>query len=692
MLTLLIDNQQAIIKAGTTFKITRVNPYFDTTGDYTFEVTLPLRHCPANRAIFGTPDLPQSRHIPLLGQRHTMQLIAPPLALRGTATITSVTESDIRVQLIAGTGALINTLTDDDNTTQYIDQMDLGNAWDSFPPTVAYVIGDNHEICRPGIDLATQIKIFKAMPTTPALDSLTMAFGTSDQTDAVIFPVCASDDEHYKLYNAIDFSQDRPHLATYINEILVDVKVNGKGENPEDFIYTTTKTDVTTLSPQPYLLDILQRIIRATGYTIGDWSAYTTNPLTAGLYITNVRETLSRAAALPHWTLKELLTQVQNFLGATFTISDDTHTINLIPRPNYYAPTHTTPIPLTQVTDTHTTDIDQKDESNGNATTNITYKIDNIDPKLQLPDEVWQNAQVITLLSEGDIRAHFATLTDEEKAASHILYHERVGGRTYAILSYTDTTNNNRTVYDLAEVDQLAPLLHDTTKRDNPTELKIIPALVTPSIPTWQDYTLPWTKATYPRYRVLQPSEGPSARPIFLCSGPTTGQDTLYSVDQAINAGDNTSNNTNTTDTKDIIELAWYGGPDLTSFDFVDTTSPATAPCPISIPYIQDKTTGYYIRPPRLHIKPLLFPQHGPFSLADTHQVSTLGSIGSLLTGAASIDTRVEHQVQFLDDIPLDPTRTLLISGRRYAIHKLEITLTPTGIDPLKTAYLYEIQ
>lgn len=674
MLTLLIDNHPAIIKSGTTFKLTRVNPYFDTTGDYTFEVTLPLRHCPENRAIFGTPDLPQSQHTPLLGQRHPMQLIAPPLTLRGTATITSVTETDIRVQLIAGTGALLNSLTDDDNNPQYIDTLPLGNAWDQWP---AYTNGHNHY--TPGKSIHDQKVIFCYMvPSSDGtIDPHIMAYGTYPQTDSVCFPVYMQ--EENIVCNGWTFEDDdranSPHLAYF--------------EEGDDEKHILPDIDDSRLTPQPYLLDILQRIIRATGYTIGDWSAYTTNPLTNGLFIVNGRNSIKRADALPHWTLKELITQVQNFLGATFTISDDTHTINLIPRPNYYAHTHTTPIPLTHVIDTHTTDIDQKAITNDNAAANITYRFPTDDPQLILPQEVWQNATVLEFLSIGDIRAHFATLTDEEKAASRILYHDKLSGCTYAILHRADSETADTYTYELAEVDLCAPLVQDNKKRSDMTELKIVPAQTVRSEYNWSG----WIKGDSYEYRDDYTTD--YSYPLITSSSTTDSPESAYSVDRAINDNKDSTDDTTTSDL-DTLELAWHGSIDQIYFQAYPgncTLKERAIPCPISIPYIKDDKSGYYVTPTRLHIKSLIFPPHGPFSLSDAKNGlrSTLGSIGHLLTGAASIDTRVEHQVQFLDDIPLDPTRTLLIAGRRYAIHKLEITITPTGIAPLKTAYLYEI-
>ena len=45
MLQLTIGGLPAVLKAGTSIKLTRENPFFSDAGDYTLEVTLPLDGC-----------------------------------------------------------------------------------------------------------------------------------------------------------------------------------------------------------------------------------------------------------------------------------------------------------------------------------------------------------------------------------------------------------------------------------------------------------------------------------------------------------------------------------------------------------------------------------------------------------------------------------------------------------------------
>lgn len=105
MLQLILDGRTAVIKKGTTFTITLENPALTDRGTYTLEVTLPLRGCPDNLRILG----PLHRlETPLATDTHltdggTFHLISPPaIDLTGTWRVTSLTDTEAKVQLTAG--------------------------------------------------------------------------------------------------------------------------------------------------------------------------------------------------------------------------------------------------------------------------------------------------------------------------------------------------------------------------------------------------------------------------------------------------------------------------------------------------------------------------------------------------------------------------------------------------------------
>lgn len=642
---LTINNQTAEIKKGTTIKLTRVNPYFADQGDYTLEVQLPLRGCPTNLAIFGPRNHPATTQYPHIGEQYTMHLIAPPLQLEGTATVTSITETEVKVQLKAGVKA-----SPLNNDTTYIDELPLGNAWDGFG-SVQY---SNSEVLSSGTDVRTQIKIFSSCISQKFLRTTTpvrqAAYGTYGQTDAICLPIYSSTDD-----------------------IIA---------NPANMITTTPglygdSIDSITLAPCPYLLDITARIFKCLGFTPNDWSQYTDNPLTRAIYIANTRQTLQRAKILPHWTVKEFLNELQNLLGCVFTFKG--RYVDMYTRQHYYTQNRK-PITITQVSDTHTINISTDPEAETTANGNVDYDYPNISPMLRLPDEVWQNATILPTATYEEAKNHYDKLTDYYKKQSPNLYTVTPTNRAYAILI------NESDTPALCEVDQFAPLMR-TTNREQMTKLRITPAnmLITdPHIAT-NNGQLKDDKPENGRY------------PIIAVADTILTKSNVYSVNNAINPPDTDTPDT-TTEAKDHIDIAWYNGENDTYYREAHYTPTSKdyfySLCPIAIPYTTDSDGPHHITTLKTSAQTFPTPE-GPFALTTKGPINTnvtYGNIGQLLTTAPTIDTRIELQVQFTDTINPDPTQPYLIGSRRYACARLEITIDQNGIQPLKQAYLYEIQ
>lgn len=645
MMQLTINNQTAEIKKGTTIKLTRVNPYFADQGDYTIEVQLPLRGCPANLAIFGPRNHPATTQYPHIGEQYTMQLIAPPLQLEGTATVTSITETEVKVQLKAGVKA-----SPLNNDTTYIDELPLGNAWDGFG-SVQY---SNSGVLSSGTDVRTQIKIFSSCigqkflrTTTPVRQA---AYGTYGQTDAICLPIYSSTDDI--IANPADMVTTTPHLD---------------GDSIDDI----------TLAPCPYLLYITARIFRCLGFTPRNWNQYTENPLTRGIYIANTRQTLQRAKILPHWTVKEYLNELQNLLGCVFTFSG--RYVDMYTRQHYYTQNRK-PITITQVSDAHTINISTDPEAETTANGNVDYDYPNISPMLRLPDEVWENATILPTATYEEALNHYNKLTDYYKKQSPNLYTVTPTNRAYAILI------NGYDKPILREVDQYPPLMR-TTNREQMTKLRITPANML--------ITSPLIATNNGKLKDDEPDKG--RYPIIAVADTILTKSNVYSVNDAINPPDTDTTDT-TTEAKDHIDIAWYDGENATYYHEASDTHTLKfyyySLCPIAIPYTTSSDGPRRI--PTLKTQGQTFPTpEGPFALITKGPINTLatyGNIGQLLTTAPTIDTRIELQVQFTDTINPDPTQPYLIGSRRYACARLEITIDQNGIQPLKQAYLYEIQ
>lgn len=654
MMNLWINGKQALLKSGTSFKLTRVNPYFEDQGDYTFEVQLPLAGCVSNQRIFGPVHRSEQRLVPLVGAKYSMRLLAPPLDLSGYAQVTNVTDTEVKVQLVAGRSSFSHAIEDN---AEYVDKLSLGNAWDIFPD---FDSGDGG--WTPGHDTEEQTKIFAYKPKDidGKVDVETMMHGTYGQTDCVCFPVYALSDSKVVNPHVVQFLAGSSDIANYtkVTYPLALTYVNGEDAEPGSGL---PRMDTTLLAPQPYLLDLTRRIIKAVGYDVGSLSEVEATWM-RHIFIANTRAVIRREAALPHWTLPDFLKEVQNFLGVVFTV-DGRKRVSLRFRKSWYGNSAAMQ-ELKQVSDDLSTDIDKDGENKGSSAGNVDYDWPNDDDMLRLPDEVWENAVVMECASLSAIRTHFNSLKDAEKAKSLYLYKDKATGHTYAILHRKDVPK----AYELHRVDQCAPLIRDTDSRDIDTTLKIVPARM-----ILQAYY--GAKPTDPG--LLEDGEMNNGYPILSVDDTSLATTNYYSVDNAINPKEDTESES-TDEGKDVMEVAYYDG----------STSYGTTgfPIPTAVSFVTDETTGFREHPTMLTDKSGRLPEDGVFTLGNN-----AGTIGEALSDGASVDTRAEHLFQFTDRIPGDPMVPYLIRGKRYACHKLEFTIDEHGVRPLKQGYFYEI-
>lgn len=117
---IIINNQIAVIKSGTSFEYVSENRLFGGGDDYTFAITLPLAGCPRNQAIFG--HLNRADVVPNK-IRYDCEIRCRNFVRFGTVTVTEVTEQNIKVQFLAGRS---EQNFDDTWDKVYINELTLG--------------------------------------------------------------------------------------------------------------------------------------------------------------------------------------------------------------------------------------------------------------------------------------------------------------------------------------------------------------------------------------------------------------------------------------------------------------------------------------------------------------------------------------------------------------------------------------
>lgn len=617
MIKLIIDGKEAVIKAGTSFKLTRMNPYFEDQGDFTFEVQLPLDGCAENLAIFGALHRAEVGLAGWANKELPMHLIAPPVNVVGVAKVMTVSEAEVKVQLLAGKSAVNDFGKDAEGKDLYIDELDLGLKLDNTNTPVGH-----------------QEPYDK--------DHLFVTFPVRDGNGMIV---------NYPLW------------SFYVG--------------PTDWERQACKYQ--NYAVQPYLATVINQIFKKLGYA--QILNVFNQPWLKDVFVANNVQTNNVDDILPHWTVEEFFTELRNAFGVYLEVKRGTDVlgqsrkyVNLVSLTSHYS--GGADVVLEQVTDELTADIDHDESAKTTKEGNTDYEHGSISGILRLPDEVWQHAIIKTFNDESLLRLWVGQniKTEEEKSTSKWLFVDLNLNRTYA---YLKSAKDGK--FYLAQVDVFPPLIRNgafykaATNREINTKLRIVPLQM-----AYQDFSCEIVRdPNYTWYFEKLITDKLKGIPILMSSADSVVPDKqTYSVNGVIN-GDADST---TDETKKADKLYVAFNPNVA---WEKTGEYFPYKVPLGINYLPTED-GFYL-PLSLNTN---IPQ--PFSLRPS--LNEAASVSYNLEFMQSIKTAVERQFLFLDDVDVDPTATYVIKGKRYACHKIEVTIDTNGVQPLKRGYFYEIE
>lgn len=618
MIKLLIDGKEAVIKAGTSFKLTRMNPYFEDQGDFTFEVQLPLDGCAENLAIFGALHRAEVGLAGWANKELPMHLIAPPVNVVGVAKVMTVSEAEVKVQLLAGKSAVNDFGKDAEGKDLYIDELGLGLKLDNTNTPVGH---------QEPYDIDHQF---------------------------VTFPV-------------------RDGNGMIVNYPLWKFYVGATGWERQECKYQN-------YAVQPYLATVINQILKKLGYE--QLLNVFNQSWLKDVFVANNVQTNNVDDILPHWTVEEFFTELRNAFGVYLEVKRYTgvldqsvkYYVNLVSLNSHYS--GGADVVLEQVTDELTADIDHDESAKTTKEGNTDYEHESISGILRLPDEVWQHAIIKTFNKESLLRLWIGQniKTEEEKSTSKWLFVDLNLNRTYA---YLKSAKDGK--FYLAQVDVFPPLIRNgafykaATNREINTKLRIVPLQM-----AYQNFDCNFVlDPNYNWFFENEITDKLKGIPILMSSADSVVPDKqTYSVNGVIN-GDAEST---TDETKKADKLYVAFNPNVA---WEKTGEYFPYKVPLGINYLPTED-GFYLP---LSLKTSI-PQ--PFSLRPS--LNEAASVGYNLEFMQSIKTAVERQFLFLDDVNVDPTAAYVIKGKRYACHKIEVTIDTNGVQPLKRGYFYEIE
>lgn len=260
---------------------------------------------------------------------------------------------------------------------------------------------------------------------------------------------------------------------------------------------------INNFAVQPYVWIMAQKIAEATGFSLDKQdNALYTNDFFRRVFIVNTNNLVSCAKCLPHWTVNEFWTEVENTFGMVLDIDYSTMSMRLRTRTDFYkeirAESMTTlPFVLDEFS------LDMQDETRTDISVNSVgfSDFDNGSEDL-LSDGVTGNAEIINIHSDinqllteikaynGDRKEKYKRSLFECADGRQFIYASDCGAdagdRTDQSMTNGDSSDLNGGKHDhtrpagkgegLAEVNMFRPRMKDDNSDDIDISLRFVPA------------------------------------------------------------------------------------------------------------------------------------------------------------------------------------------------------------------------
>jgi len=427
MTELYINNRLVELPNNTSIKLLDENPYFTKSSKYTYDVEVPLKGSTNNIRIFGclhrqdVEKLIVTYKARIISDNHTV--------IDGTATLTSVTENGIKLQILAG-NAEMNFLSKYEKV--YIDELTLGY------------------ITKPdGTAFKSSKEIIEYESSLNDENNRKFLIGTYAETNYIFMPVKRSDEDYP--YNNIGIEYNLVGGGHYRAEFMTQIFIHVGNQWPVFPGYN--------IAPQPYMCYILRKILEVLGYSVVRNDIEST--VMANEFIANDKIITDFSQVLPHWTISEYMTQIERHFGVVFRLNDITRNAEIINRDSYYKEDNDEYI--NSVEDEYTVTSDA-DETKDITDSNIKYSFNSVDKYMQIDEDVLKKFDKVVKPTLDELSMYYKSLSDDDKG-KHV--YEADG------IQYYDKVENS--THSLVECNQYRRLIRDSENDSNDIEIKIVP-------------------------------------------------------------------------------------------------------------------------------------------------------------------------------------------------------------------------
>ena len=361
MITCIINGMAAYPAASQSIKITYANQYVTDDGEYSYDITFPMSIMNNRRVFENVSRFDVSKNTKKYDD--CKLYISGRLVLSGVGTIISVTESDIKLQVVGGKSRI---KYNDRMTKHYIDEIPFG-------------VAD-----KPGY-------------------TVDKGFSQGFKNFQKINDIYRLDEDKSKFLGV-----EGKWCFVPVRDETNDMIANFVGVDKTKQFIGYNAPFIMNLAVQPNLMYILRNVVEYEGYTLmrNDFDCKPWNLL----YIASAYKTRELRKALPHWSSYTFIEEFRKLFNATIVFDDIRKTCSVINASELSTLGSVNIDPL----DEYTTDYDEDGSFSTSSTANLEYNLGdsaNRDDYEVISKKVFESFEIVNSTEVMGEDRQFATTT-----------------------------------------------------------------------------------------------------------------------------------------------------------------------------------------------------------------------------------------------------------------------------------------
>ena len=626
MITCIINGHKAYPISTSSIKVTYANQYATDDGEYTYDITFPMNIL-ENRVIFkNVSRLEVKKNIAKFDD--CKLFCNSQLIMSGVGTILSVTEKEIKLQIVGGKSRI---KFNDRMTKHYIDEIPFGTA------------------DKPGY-------------------TIDKGFSQGFKNQLKIKDIYRLNENYSEFLGA-----EGRWCFMPVRDETNDLIANFVGVDKTKQFIGYNAPFIMNLAVQPSLMYIFRKVVEYEGYTLkrNDFDCKPWNQL----YIASAYKTRELRRALPHWSSYTFIEEFRKLFNATIVFDDIQKTCSVIKASEQTTADSVEIEPL----DEYTTDYDEDGSFSTSSTANLEYNLGdsaNRDNYEVISKKVFENFETVHSTETWGPGYQFketAQSWSEKQKRQTIIEHN---GSYYI---YVENEDGSKT-WQMAGV--WSPLIRDSSS-DDYVDLNISPAAQVVEDINFKTFFL---EDNYYEKRCLLSIPNDKEPDSKECDVDDDG----YSYTSVQDAIEDESTLDKSEDDQECMNIFFIIPGEVQNdnkFSWVRAKSrwpKFKTDYRINKDYCGSVVGGF-----GGNRGGGTFKEQYPYSLSLCAKSTDDVTLGNLHANGLRVDNKNSMEVKFKsDDIP-DPSKIYIIRNKRFVCEKIEMEIKDDAIEPVYTGYFY---